>query len=110
MGCTNHFPLSRRFERIRGRFGPKKAFFGHKMRNFDRASPDLAPPPRAATLRFLAQNLDLARAWPRLQDSYGRVEPEALERSNGRYRKEKCCLLAWLLACCSGRFKKTGVS
>ena len=49
-----------------GRFGPKKAVLGHKMRSFGRAPPDLAPPPRCATGEFLAQNLDLARAPPRL--------------------------------------------
>ena len=49
-----------------GYFGPKKAGLGHKMRSFGRAPPDLAPPPRGATGEFLAQNLDLARAPPRL--------------------------------------------
>ena len=38
------------------RFGPKKAVLGHKMRRFGRAPPDLAPPPRAATGEFLAEN------------------------------------------------------
>ena len=47
---------------FRGRFGPKKAVLGHKMRTFGRAPPDLASPPRGATGEFLAQNLDLARA------------------------------------------------
>ena len=51
---------------FRGGFGPKKAVLGHKMRRFGRAPPDLAPPPRGATGEFLAQNLDLARAPPRL--------------------------------------------
>ena len=51
---------------FRGRFGPKKAVLGHKMRSFGRAPPDLAPPPRGATGEFLAQNLDLARPPPRL--------------------------------------------
>ena len=46
-------------------FGHKMAVFGPKLRRFGRASPDLAPPPRAATGEFLAQNLDLARAPPR---------------------------------------------
>ena len=49
-----------------GRFGPKKAVFGPKLRRFGRAPPNLAPTPRAATGEFLAQNLDLARAPPRL--------------------------------------------
>ena len=51
-----------------GCFGRKMAVFGPKLRQFGRAPPDLAPPPRAATGEFLAQNLDLARAPPGLQD------------------------------------------
>ena len=53
------------FRAFRG-FGPKKAVLGHKMRSFGRAPPDLAPPPRATTGEFLAGNLDLARAPPRV--------------------------------------------
>ena len=49
-----------------GYFGRKMAVFGPKLRRSGRAPPDLAPPPRAATGEFLAQNLDLARAPPRL--------------------------------------------
>ena len=49
-----------------GCFGRKMAVFGPKLRRFGRAPPDLAPPPRAATGEFLAQNLDLARPPPRL--------------------------------------------
>ena len=49
-----------------GLFGPKKVVLGHKMRSFGRAPPDLAPTPQGATGEFLAQNLDLARAPPRL--------------------------------------------
>ena len=49
-----------------GRFGPKKAVLGHKMRSFGRAPPNLEPPPRGATGEFLAQNLELARPPPRL--------------------------------------------
>ena len=45
-----------------------KAVSGHKMCRFGRAPPDLVPPPQGATGEFLAQNLDLARAPPRLQD------------------------------------------
>ena len=48
-----------------GYLGRKMAVFGPKLRGFGRAPPDLAPPPRAATGEFLAQNLDLARAPPR---------------------------------------------
>ena len=47
-----------------GSFGRKMALFGPKLRRFGRAPPDLAPPPRAATSEFLAQNLDLARPPP----------------------------------------------
>ena len=39
---------------FRGRFGPKKAVLGHKMRSFGRAPPDLAPPPRGTTGEVLA--------------------------------------------------------
>ena len=51
---------------FRGRFGPKKAALGHKMRNFGRAPPDLALPPRGATGEYFAQNLDFAAAPPTL--------------------------------------------
>ena len=53
-----------------GYFGRKMAAFGPKLRRFGRAPPNLAPPPRAAIGEFLAQNLDLARPPPRLQDGY----------------------------------------
>ena len=49
-----------------GCFGRKMAGFGPKLRRFGRAPPDLAPPPRAATGEFVAQNLDLPRPPPRL--------------------------------------------
>ena len=49
-----------------GHFGPKKAVLGHKMRSFGRAPPDLPSPPRGAIGEFWAENLDLARAPPRL--------------------------------------------
>ena len=60
-----------------GRFGRENAVFGPKLRRFGRAPPDLAPPPRAATDEFLAQNLDLARAPPMLQDGYMGKRSEA---------------------------------
>ena len=47
-------------------FGRTMAVFGPKLRRFGRASPNLAPTPRVATGEFLAQNLDLVRAQPRL--------------------------------------------
>ena len=49
-----------------GCFGRKIAIVGPKLHRFGTAPPDLAPPPRAATGEFLAENLDLARAPPRL--------------------------------------------
>ena len=48
------------------RFGPKKAVLGHKLREFGRAPPTLAPPAWDATDEFLVENMDLARAPPRL--------------------------------------------
>ena len=48
------------------KFGPQKAVLGHKMRIFGRAPPNLAPPPRAANVDFLAESFDLTRALPRL--------------------------------------------
>ena len=81
-----------------GSFGRKMAVFGPKVCRFGRAPPDLAPPPRAATGEFVAQNLDLARAQPRLQDGYMGKRSEALGRSNGQNGMETCLLL--LVACC----------
>ena len=49
-----------------GRFGPRKAVLGHKMCSFRRAPPGFVPRPRGTSGEFLAQNLDLARAPPRL--------------------------------------------
>ena len=49
-----------------GCFGRKIAISDPKLHGFGRAPPDLGPPPRAATGEFLAQNLDSARAPPRL--------------------------------------------
>ena len=92
-----------------GYFGRKMAVFGPKLRKFRRPPPDLAPPPRAATGDFLAQNLDLARPSPRLQDGYMGKRSEALGRSNGQNGMETCLLL--LVACCLllAKFKGRGV-
>ena len=76
-----------------GYFGRKMAVFGPKLREFGRAPPNLAPPPRAATGEFLAQNLDLARPPPRLQGGYMGKRSEALGRGNGQNGTEKCLLL-----------------
>ena len=77
-----------------GYFRRIMAVFGPKLRSFGRAPPDLAPPPRAATGEFLAQNLDLARPPPpRLQDGYMGKRSEALGRSNGQNGMETCCCL-----------------
>ena len=79
------------------------AVFGPKLRRFGRAPPDLAPPPRAATGEFLAQNLDLTRPPPRLEDGYMGERSEALGRSNGQNGKETCC------CCCLSLAKFKGV-
>ena len=68
-----------------------RLFWGTKQRRFGRAPPDLAPAPRAATGEFLAQNLDVARAPPRLQDDHMLTGSEALGRSNGQNGTETCC-------------------
>ena len=60
------FPSFVHFEWVSRLFWPKKAVLGHKIRSFGRAPPDLAPPPRGATGEFLAQNLESARALPRV--------------------------------------------
>ena len=71
----------------------------------------MAPPPRAATGEFPAQNLDLARAPPRLQDCHMGERVEVLGRSNGQNGKETCCLLLLVVACCLllAKFKGRGV-
>ena len=51
---------------FRGSFGPKKTVLGQEMCSFGRAPPDLPPPPPGATGEFLAWNLGLASAPPRL--------------------------------------------
>ena len=67
----------------------------------------MAPPPRAATGEFLAQNLHLARPPPRLQDAYMGKRSEALGRSNGQNGKETCCCCCLLLL---AKFQGRGVS
>ena len=81
-----------------GFFGRKMAVFGPKLHKCGRAPPNLAPTPRAATGEFLAQNSDLARPPPRLQDGYMDKRSEALGRSNGQKGMETCCCLL-LVAC-----------
>ena len=89
-----------------GYFGRKMAIFGPKLRRFGRAPPNLAPPPQAATGEFLAQNLDLARPPPRLQDGYMGRRSEALGRGNGQNGMATCLLLA---CCLLAKFKGRGV-
>ena len=74
-------------------FGRKMAVFGPKLRRFGRAPPNVAPPHRAATGEFLAQNLDLARPPPRLQGGYVGKRSESLGRGRGQNGTEKCWLL-----------------
>ena len=76
-----------------GHFGRQMAVFGPKLRRFGRTPPDLAPSPRAATGEVPAQNLDLARAPPRLQDGYMGKRSQALGRSHGQNGVETCLLL-----------------
>ena len=52
---SNRLPLFGRFEWVSGPFWAKKGCFGAQMRSFGRVPPDLAPPPRGATGKFLAQ-------------------------------------------------------
>ena len=78
-------------------FGRKMAVFGPNLRRLGRAPPDLAPPARAATGEFLAQNLDSARPPPRLQDGYMGKRSEALGRRDGQNGMETCCCLLLLL-------------
>ena len=91
------------------------AVFGPKLRRFGRAPSDGAPTHQAATGEFLAQNLDLARPPPRLQDGYMGERPEALGRSNGQNGMETCLwllllsLLLLLLLLLLAKFKGRGV-
>ena len=92
-----------------GCFGRKMAVFRPKMRRFGRAPPDLAPPPRAATGEFMAQNLDLARPPPRLQDGYMGKRFETLGRSNGQNGKETCCCCCCCCCLLLAKFKGRGM-
>ena len=80
-----------------GYFGRKMAVFGPKLHRFGRAPPDLAPPLRAATGEFLAQNLDLLKPPARLQDGQSRVKPEVLGECNGQNGIVTCLVV---VACC----------
>ena len=92
--------------RFGGYFVRKMAIFGPKLRRFGRPPPDRAPPPRAATGEFVAQNLDLARpAAPRLQDSYIGKRSEAFGRSNGRNGMDVWLLVACCCCCLLATFK-----
>ena len=88
MECSSRLPS---LEPLLGLFLAKNASFWPKTATFGRAPPDLAPPPRAATGEFLAQNSDLARAPPRLQDGYMGKRSKALGWSNGQNGTETCC-------------------
>ena len=92
-----------------GCFWRKMAIFGPKLRRFGRAPPDLAPPPRAATGEFLAQNLDLAMPPPRLQDGDMDKRSEALGWSNGQNGKETCCCCCCCCLLLLAKFKGRGV-
>ena len=109
MECSHYFPWCGRFARVLGLIWAKNGcFWPKKLRRFGRAPPDLAPTTRAATGEFPAQNLDLARAPPRLQDGYRGKRFEALGQSNGQNGKETCCCCC---CCCLllAKFKGRGV-
>ena len=66
MQCSTRFPLFVHLEWVSGPFGAKKGCFGAQNAHFWEGSSRLGAPVRGATGEFLAQNLDLARAPPRL--------------------------------------------
>ena len=77
-----------------GYFRRKMPVLGPKLRRFGRAPPDLAQLPRAAISEFLAQDLDLARPPPRLQDGYMGKRFELLRRSNGQNGMRRVVVVA----------------
>ena len=97
--CSSRLPSFGCFEPLLGLFWAKNGCFWPKTAQiFWREPPDLATPPRAATGEFLAQNLDLARPPPRLQDGEKMGKrSEALGRSNGQNGTETCCCCLLLL-------------
>ena len=71
MKCTNRLPLFGCYDCVSGPFWAKKGWFGAQNAQVWEGTSRLAPPPppappRGATSEFLAQNLHLARAPPRL--------------------------------------------
>ena len=96
--CSSRLPSFGCFEPLLGLFWAKNGCFWPKTAQiFWRQPPNLAPPPRAATGEFSAQNLDWARPPPRLQDGYMGKRSEALGRSNGQNGTETCCCCLLLL-------------
>ena len=74
----------------------KNGYFWHKTAQIWEGTSDLAPMPWAATDELLAQNSDLARAPPRLEDDYIGERSQALGQSNGQNSMETF-LLSFLL-------------
>ena len=68
MECRNRLPLFSRFDWVSGPFWAKKGCFGAQNAQFWEGTSRLGAPPRGAIGEFLAQNLDLARSPPRLED------------------------------------------
>ena len=93
MVCTTVCHRFAFFTGVWGRFGPKQAVLGQKMRSLGRAPPDLAPPPRGATGEFLAQNLDLARA-------HQLGPSDEAEHAMAKTERRSACLLACCLLAC----------
>ena len=108
--CSSRLPSFVFFEPLLGLFWAKNGCFWPKLRRYGRAPPHLAPPARAATVEFLAQNLDFARAPRRLQDGKCGVKPEALRRCNGHNEMVACLLVGVACCCCLlAKFKGRGV-
>ena len=64
--CSRRLPSFGCFEPLLGLFWAKNGCFWPKTAQIWEGTSRLGAPPRAATGEFVAQNLDLARAPPRL--------------------------------------------
>ena len=64
--CSRRLPSFGCFEPLLGLFWAKNGCFWPKTAQIWEGTSQIGAPPRAATGEFVAQNLDLARAPPRL--------------------------------------------
>ena len=104
--CSSRLPSFGCLAPLLGLFWAKNGCFWPKTAQIWEGTSRLGATARAATGEFLAQNLDLARPPPRLQDGYMGKRSEALGQSNGQNGMETCCcccLLLLLLAKFKGR-------